>query len=55
MIAINQGINIKGMKYFVLSNKGMMKSNTGFDRLLLINKKQTRSIERKKSKLIEFI
>jgi len=34
---------------------GMMKLNIGFDRLLLINKKQARSIERKKSKLIEFI
>ena len=40
------------MKYLVSSNRGIIKSNAGFDRLLLMNKKQALSRERKKSETI---
>ena len=38
------GNSIIGIKYLVSSNKGIMKSNSGFERKLLINIKQVLSI-----------
>ena len=52
MTADKKGSSMIGMKDFVLSNRGIIKSHIGFERKLLINIKHALSIDSRISNII---